>query len=814
MKYGKALIMGILFFISTSMAETKKSVLTRKVDTVPLIDGIIDEAVWQTVQPATDFYRYEPESGGFAPVRTEVRFLYDDISLYVAAKMYDPDPGSIPTQLGKRDDDDVVADWLGLWLNPFNDGANEVGFLVTAAGVQVDQKFGPSGDDSNWDPVWESAVSFDAEGWSVEMAIPFSQIRFPARDVQVWGLNIARRRAAIREIYTWTFLDKEKDNFAQQAGLLRGIENIETPLRLAFTPYASVSTERYPLDSGEQGSSQTYRGGMDLQYGINESFTLDMTLIPDFGQVQSDNVELNLSPFEIYYDEHRPFFTEGTQLLHKANIFYSRRVGSQPIRHWQVDEGEILKEGETVTSNPDLTQLINATKVTGQTVDGIGLGFFNAITAPANATIVDSVGNEREYLTNPTTNYNLLVVSKNLQNGSDFSVINTNVQRFSSDDTSGDFRDANVIGFETRLVSADSKWVIQASGSYNKVSYDDSSSTGYTYFAELAEKEAIFQYEAGLAVESEHYDPNDMGFLSQPNEVVQYAEVSWRTIDPVWIVNNAELEIDERYTWLYRPWLYSQLELQADYNVTFKNYFSVGGGTTWRPKDAHDHYEPRVAGRFLQVAKYAHSHLWFDTNQNKPFAISAWAGRSTTTSRGTWWRGAGVSPRWRVNNQFQINYNLDLDMLDNDFGFAEFDDQDNPVIGRRNHNTLINTLNSQFIFSRNLESDIRMRYYRSTVEYKDYYDLLEDGDVRPRDYAADLSEVFNAFTIDAVMTWRFAPGSELNIIFKNAIYADGDDPGVRFFEDLSDLGRQDQSNSISVKLLYYVDSWALKHRLK
>jgi len=816
MSHVKALTLGILFIISTSIAESKKTVLTHKVDTVPVIDGIIDEAVWQTVQPATDFYRFEPESGGFAPVRTEVRFLYDDISLYVAAKMYDPQPGSIPTQLGKRDDDDVVSDWLGIWLNPFNDGANEVGFLVTAAGVQVDQKFSPTGDDPNWNPVWESDVSFDAEGWSVEMAIPFSQVRFPARDIQVWGLNIARNRAAIREIYTWTFLDKEKDNFAQQAGLLEGIQQLETPLRLSFTPYASVSSDHYPVDDGEMVSSNSYRGGMDLQYGINESFTLDMTLIPDFGQVQSDNIELNLSPFEIRYNEHRPFFTEGTQLLQKAGLFYSRRVGSKPLRYWEVADEEYLGPGESLKSNPDVTQLINATKITGQTVNGLGLGFFNAITAPMHAVIEDSLGHEREYLTNPTSNYNLVVVSKNLQNGSEISLVNTNVQRFSGEDTTNDFRDANVIGYDARLYTKDSKWRFESGGAFNKLSYPDSTSTGFKYFVELVEDQGAIQYGVGHNVQSEFFNPNDMGFLSQPNEMIQFAWIEFQTLNPVWKVNEAQFELSGNYSQLYNPRVFSHLYFNANYDVTFKNYFSIGGGSSWSAKEGHDYYEPRIDDRYFTTPKAFDTHLWLSSNYNKALAMSAWAGVSTVTRRGSQWRGGGFDPRWRINNQIMIQYGLEIHHRSNNHGFADFDAADNPIFGKRDHITTTNTIYSQFIVSRNLESDFRLRHYRSTVEYKEFFDLMDDGNLSPSNFTGDLNTVFNALTIDAVMTWRFSPGSELSLAWKNAIYTEGDtqDLDKNYFEDLQDVWNMDQNNSLSVKLLYYVDSWALSHRLK
>ncbi len=809
------LSLSIVLLLSVIYADTKqKNVYTMRTPSPPVIDGVIDDEVWESVQPASDFFRFQPESGGHAPVRTEVKFLYDDVALYVAATMYDPAPNSIPTQLSKRDDDDIVADWLGLWINPFNDGSNELNFAVTIAGVQIDRKFSPNNVDASWNPVWTSDVSLHSQGWSLEMAIPFSQIRFPSKDVQTWGMNMGRYRARDREVYTWADLDKAVDNFAQQAGLLHGIENIETPLRLSFTPYVATSVEHYPYDvTGKSNISTSYRGGMDLKYGINESFTLDMTLIPDYGQVQSDNQELNLTPFEIRYNEHRPFFTEGTQLLQKAGLFYSRRVGSTPVRYWQVYDGEGLDDGEELLTNPDVTQLINATKVTGQTVNGIGLGFFNAVTAATYATIEDSVGNEREYLTNPLTNYNLVVVGKNLKNGSDFSVANTNVQRFSSDDTTSDFRDANVIGFETRLLTADSKWVLEAGGAYDQLSYQDSISSGFKYYVGFSEGLGAFQYGLEHNVESEFYNPNDMGYLRQPNEYAQNGWISLRTLNPVWKVNSANIRVSANYSSRFNPRVYSSFNLNAHYNVTFKNYYSWGGGLSLRPIEAHNYDEPRVADRYFNIPTGLNFHTWISSNYSKAFSMNAWTGASTKNRRGSQWNGVGFTPRWRVNNQWFIQYDVELHMNENDYGFADYDLLDNPVFGKRDQVTITNSFNSSYIFSRDLESDIRMRYYRSTVEYKEFYDLRADGDLDPAAYLYDLNTVFGAFTIDAVVTWRFSPGSELNITWKNAIFTSGDDPGISYLNDVKDLPNLDQSNSISLKLLYYVDYWTLKHKM-
>ncbi len=330
--------------------------------------------------------------------------------------------------------------------------------------------------------------------------------------------------------------------------------------------------------------------------------------------MQSDNIELNLSPFEIQYNEHRPFFTEGTQLLQKAGLFYSLRIGSTPIRYWEVADDEFLGAGESLISNPDVTQLINATKITGQTVNGLGLGFFNAVTAPMYAVIKDSLGNKRNYLTNPTSDYNLLVVSKNLQNGSEFSITNTNVQRFADDDTTQDFRDANVIGYETRLYTKDNKWRFESVGAYNHLSYPDSTSNGFRYFVELVEDQGAIQYGFGQNVESEFFNPNDMGFLRQPNEVAQFAWVEFKTLNPVWKVNQAQFEVSGNYSQLYNPRVYTQLSFNAGYNVTFKNYYSLGGGASWQPREGHDYYETRVEDRYFTTPKGFDTHVWVASN--------------------------------------------------------------------------------------------------------------------------------------------------------------------------------------------------------
>ena len=249
------------------------------------------------------------------------------------------------------------------------------GFCCHTAGVQIDIKYSNDGESSSWNAVWESATSIDEKGWVVEMKIPYSALRFPEVDKQLWGINFGREIRRKRERQWWNFIDPTVDGFLTQAGRLTGIENIKPPVRLFFFPYASSYVESNTASEG--GEAYSFNAGMDLKYGLNDAFTLDMTLIPDFGQARFDNQVLNLSAFEVQFNENRQFFTEGLELFTKADLFYSRRVGGTPFNFFRVEDQ--LSATEEIRDNPAQSQLINATKISGRNKKGLGIGFFNAI---------------------------------------------------------------------------------------------------------------------------------------------------------------------------------------------------------------------------------------------------------------------------------------------------------------------------------------------------------------------------------------------------------------------------------------------------
>ncbi|NTV84944.1 MAG: carbohydrate binding family 9 domain-containing protein, partial [Bacteroidales bacterium] len=494
--------------LAYSQPAAKKELKALRITEKPKIDGKLTEECWQTAPGATDFVQYEPYNGAAPTFQTVFRIVYDDNSIYIGVVMYDNEPEKIMRELGPRDSEELNADAILVSISPYNDGLNSLDFLLYASGVQLDNKAFSTGEDISWDAVWKSEVNITEEGWVAELEIPYSALRFPKTDIQQWGLNMIRENRRIREISTWNFIDKKIDGIVNQAGILNGIEQVKPPLRLSFEPYLSSTVRKEPDATSWDAK---FNGGMDLKYGLSESFTLDMTLIPDFSQVPSDDQVVNLGPFETYYSEKRQFFTEGVELFSRGDVFYSRRVGSKPMGYDDIEE---QYPPENIIENPEQTQLLNATKLSGRTSTGTGIGVFNAMTAPSYATIQDSTGDTPEIQTQPFTNYSMLVADQSLPNKSYISLYNTNVYRGTDEYT------ANVTG--TQMEFRDRRNIFSASGLFNlsqKYYPDKPADLGYTYEVTLFKISGNFKYAIFQEVITDTYDPNDLGYLQMNNEI-------------------------------------------------------------------------------------------------------------------------------------------------------------------------------------------------------------------------------------------------------------------------------------------------------
>ena len=393
----------IAFLYSLSIiSQTKKTLNITKATKAPIIDGVLDDAAWQSANEAKDFIQYRPEMGikEEDQFRTVVKVAYDNNAIYVGAYLYD-DPSQLMRQISSRDNFGQ-SDFLMLILNPNNDAQNNTYFVVFSSGTQADAVATSDNEDFGWNAVWDSAVKINDDGWVVEMKIPYSALRFSNEEVQTWGMQVHREFRRSRTRYTWNPIDATKGFSGLYHGELKGIQKIEPPVRLSFYPFASTITRSF-----DGKTDNTNRLGLDIKYGITENFTLDATLIPDFSQAAFDNVRLNLGPFEQTFGEQRQFFKEGVDLFNKGNLFFSRRIGNAPI-----DSPE-LGENEEIVNMPTEVKTINALKVSGRTKKGLGIGFFNAITERTEVSVKDTLTDEtRSEVVEPLANYNILVIDQ------------------------------------------------------------------------------------------------------------------------------------------------------------------------------------------------------------------------------------------------------------------------------------------------------------------------------------------------------------------------------------------------------------------
>jgi hypothetical protein len=461
-----ALVLFLLIVMTPIFAQKKLE--AKHIDEKISIDGELKENAWSNVKYSNSFTQVKPYPGKPATRDTKVALCYDHEAIYIAAICNDQ-KDSVSKVLSLRDDYNANLDAFGIFLDTYNDDQNGFGFGVTSKGVQLDFKIASTEFNDQLNLVWNSVVKITDTAWIAEIKIPFSAIRFPKKQIQDWGINFTRQISRYREESTWSPVNPDLENYLLEAGDVVGIENIDPPLRLALMPYVSS----YLNHSKADGTTTSLNGGMDIKYGINEALTLDVTLVPDFGQVVFDQQVLNISPFEIQFNENRQFFTEGTELFTKAGLFYSRRIGVQaPQSVLQT----LLNDDEYLSNLASATQLYNASKVSGRLKNGLGVGVFNGITAPQYATAVNKITKEeREIMASPLTNYNVLVFDQNLKNNSSVTFTNTNVWR------AGSFYDANVSGFNFNINTKDNKFNFNGKTSLSAKLNKVSTELGYNY---------------------------------------------------------------------------------------------------------------------------------------------------------------------------------------------------------------------------------------------------------------------------------------------------------------------------------------------
>lgn len=775
--------------------QQKKTLEAVRIENAPKIDGLLDDAIWQSLPAYGDFFMYEPGNEGEVDpaYKTEVKMAYDDRAVYVAAYMHDPDPENILSQFSQRDEVFVQADYFSIALNTYNDGINETRFYVTSAGTIGDARRSLNNFDFGYNVVFECKVSKDENGWYAEFKIPYNALRFPEVDVQDWSVNFYRRLVGKNETHTWNFIKNSVGSATQYNGLVSGVKNIDPPVRLTFFPFAQGVVSNF---DGETNTD--FSAGMDLKYGLSDSFTLDATLIPDFGQVAFDKVRLNLGPFEQTFNENRQFFTEGVDLFNKGNIFFSRRIGNSPSGPL-----EDLQENETFTKYPERVNLLNALKISGRTRGKLGVGVLNAITERTYARAEDTItGNSRDVLVEPLANYNIMVLDQQFNDNSSVSIINSNVTR------EGSFRDSNVTGLVFDLADKGNNFRFSGRGIMSNVSEIDSRTTGVRTELDFYRIKGKFRYRFGHDFADKELDINDLGlnFTNNYNNFV--AGASYQIFEPTATFNTYSFSFTARHRRLYKPSV--QTGNNFDMNLFFvtTNRFAFGGNFGFNSKN-DDYFEPRLEGRFVTFSSNLGGNIWCSSDYRKKFAYDINFGHRTWFDDPQQSYFFDLSPRYRFSDRFLLVFSTEVSLREDQFGYIN-DDGIDVFMGQRDITNLENEITASFNFDPYKAIDLRFRNFWSTADYSDnvFFILNEDGSRSEIIYDTtenNPNRNFNIWNLDLSFRWRFAPGSEATLLYRNQIFNLDELSTLDYGESLDNLFAQPKQNTVSLRITYFVD---------
>jgi Domain of unknown function (DUF5916)/Carbohydrate family 9 binding domain-like len=795
--------------LSLQLFPQGKTIQAVKTELAPKIDGQLNDPAWTNIPEVSEFVQNFPTFGLPASAKTSVKISYDNFAIYVAAHLYD-DPAQIRKQITARDGEQQSdVDYFSVFFDTYNDHQNGFQFLVTSANVQTDARLGPNlgGDfnsfgDKTWDAVWESKVSMQADGWTVEMRIPYISLRFAKKDIQNWGLQFLRFTRRNNENSYWSPVNPQVNGFVNQFGGFNGLKNIVPPLRLSFSPYVTTGYRSSPQTNGKL-NEWLRNGGMDLKYGVNESFTIDATVVPDFGQVVSDNVVNNLTPYEVRFTENRQFFTEGTEIFNKAGLFYSRRIGARPGKYNDVRDFVAGNTDWEVIKNPSVSQLYNATKFSGRNDKKLGIGIFNAVAAPMEAKINNkTTGKDSVIETSPLTNYNIFVLDQALKGRSYLTFTNTNVLR------NGEARDANVTAIDAALYNKKNSKVLRATARYSKI-WGTNPYDGYNTTVRYDKVGGKWNYFILGNVESAKYDPNDMGILSAPNEISYRGSISYRQPQPTENFITYSYSLAPRLQYLYKPYAYSKFDVTGTAFWVFKNFWDVTLTTNITPGYEHNYFELRTDNRYLSYpVNYVFS-VNGSTDSRKKAYFRFGGTYAVAPKYDNVYHSLSLGMRQRFSNKFSLDLQTDTYFEQNQLGFAfARESNGDPIVGFRDSREFVSVLSGIYNFTSRVNLTMRTRHYWNKVNYISFHDVDAKGMLLPRPFMNGRDENYNAFNVDAFLTWDFRLGSRLILGYKNWL---GDEEAVNltgknsYLRNLGQLFDLNHGNEFTVRFIYFLD---------
>ena len=801
LRYPKVLLLLYLFLCISFHSEAqqnRKVYETKRIEKAPEIDGLLTDDIWNSITATGEFVMVEPGDGDKIPSshETTVKLLYDDEAIYIAARLNEEHPDKIMKQLTQRDNLNQSEFFL-IDINTYDDGENQTRFIITSAGTQADARTTGSNEDYGYNVVWQSAVHHDENGWNVEVKIPYSALRFPEKQKQTWGIQFSREITHLNSTYVWNYIDKSIGEQSQYTGLLTGIENIEPPVRLSLYPYTSIAVDQF-----DGVTDFNFNAGLDLKYGINDSFTLDMTLVPDFGQTAYDEIELNLGPFEQVFGENRAFFTEGTELFNKGDLFYSRRVGSTPIG-FNAAQANTL-ENEEILENPDKTDLLNALKVSGRTDRGLGIGFFNAVTDEQEAVYRDTIsGVIRRKATEPLANYNILVLDQRFNKNSSITLINTNVTR------DGNFRDGNVSGFLFDVYNKSNSFNFAGEAKMSNVNLPGQNKTGFASTLSVARTKGKVRYEVAHDFANETYDINDLGINFTNNYNNFSGGISYQIFEPTGNYNFYRINLYGQHLRRYKPDITVNTGVGGDFFAMTRKRFAFGGNLGFN-SEFRDFFETRAENTYVTYKPFSDMSFFVSSDYRKKFAYDVRVNFEEYFDSGYNFFRLNIEPRFRFSDRFNMVYEFEYTNQNDRPSFVEKLKRD-IIFGERDQKSIENSINANYSFNTKQGLNLSFRHFWSTARFAQdsFSELGSNGDLRLVDYPVNNENNpdanFNIWNLDLSYRWQFAPGSEAVLLYRNSIFNEDELSYLNFTESLDNLFARPARHNLSLRVVYYID---------
>ena len=611
-----ALFSFTIFAQENTSEVVKKSYATKALPSQDAItmDGLLNDEGWGIVDWTGDYIENEPDENTPPSEQTKFKIIYDKKFLYIGVRCFDSAPDSIVKRLSRRDG--FEGDWVEFNIDSYNDKRTAFSFTITAAGVKGDEFISNNGNDwdGSWNPIWYAKTNIDDEGWTAEMKIPLSQLRFGKSKEQIWGLQSTRRFFRKEERSLWQRVRRDAPGWVSEFGELRGLINIEPQKQLEIQPFAVTQLDTYPEEAGNpfrDGSDFKLNGGVDGKVGITNDLTLDFTINPDFGQVDADPAAITLDGFEIFFQERRPFFVENKNIFdyqfadNQDNLFFSRRIGRSPQGYPNTTSGEFVNQ-------PQNTTILGAAKFSGKTKNGWSIGVLESLTAKEFAE-VDNNGNKRDELVEPLTNYFVGRLQKDFNNrnsyiGGIFTATNRKLEG------NLDFlrKSAYTGGLDFKHNWKDRKYFVEGNIVTSHVTGSEeaiaNTQTSLTHLFQRIDAGHVdvdptktsltgtggrvragkassgnWTYNGSLVWRSPELELNDIGFLRQADEIRQYINVFYKTLKPFGKFREVRARF-QQFTAFDFEGNYNRIQYRVSANARFNNNWFVDVGYIHKPR--------------------------------------------------------------------------------------------------------------------------------------------------------------------------------------------------------------------------------------